>query len=75
MMKSLLRKTAAMQPNITYIDFRPHPLDPARIGPQGLTALLFGKFEEAVNDIALVSNYAAMTSTLLDMRDQEVVRA
>lgn len=64
-----------MQPNITTIDLRPHPLDPARIGPDGLVALLVGKFEAAVNDPELVRSYAAMTQTLLDVRQREVVRA
>lgn len=58
----------------TNLDLRPHPLDPARIGSQGLVALLVGKFEQGMNDMALVTSYASMTEALLDVRHCEVVR-
>lgn len=56
------------QPVVTTIDLRPHPLDPKRIGPEGLVARLVGKLESAVNDPAAVRSYAAMTEALLDVR-------
>mgnify|MGYP006924552907 CR=1 FL=1 len=65
-----------MQPEITTIDLRVHPLDPRRIGPEGLVARLVGKLEAAVNDPEVIRSYTAMTEALLDVRnDQRVIRA
>ena len=57
-----------MQPEITTIDLRIHPLDPRRVGPDGLVARLVGKLESAINDPELIRSYAAMTQALLDGR-------
>lgn len=58
----------------TAIDLRPHPLDPARIGPEGLVALLVSKFEATMHDPAVVRSYSAMTKTLVDVRDRDAER-
>lgn len=50
------------------IDLRNHPLDPRRIGPEGLVARLVGTLEAAVNDPELVRSYGVMTAALLDVR-------
>lgn len=55
-----------MQPELTTIDLRIHPLDPKRVGSEGLVARLVSKLEAAVNDPELVRSYQAMTEALLD---------
>lgn len=50
--------------NIT-LEIRTHPLDPRRIGPEGLVARLFGKLEAAVNDPEFTQSYTAMTKALV----------